>query len=154
MPRISIRYAESNELTRILYITKLAYKVPYKENTPVTAPHEPVNIRERFLKNEIKIVVAILDNKIVGSVRYELMAENCLYLNKLAVLKTHRNKGIGSALIKEVEKIAANKHYREIRFDCLREKKLPNYYKKLGYIVERIKKHRGYHEVYMSKRVK
>lgn len=44
LPNISIRHAKLNELLRVMLVTKLAYKIPYKENTMVTEPHEPGDI--------------------------------------------------------------------------------------------------------------
>jgi len=40
MLNISIRHAKLDELSRVKYITKLAYKIPKKDNTLVTRPHE------------------------------------------------------------------------------------------------------------------
>ncbi len=36
MPHISIRRAKASELSRIKYITKLAYKIPYKDGSLIT----------------------------------------------------------------------------------------------------------------------
>jgi len=72
----------------------------------------------------------------------------------LAVLKTYRNKNIGSALIKEVEKVAERKGCAKILLDCAREKKLHCYYQKFGYRIDIIKKHLDHHDVSMSKRIK
>ncbi|HAL50238.1 MAG: GCN5-related N-acetyltransferase [Candidatus Uhrbacteria bacterium GW2011_GWD2_41_121] len=154
MLNLSIRHAKLNELPRVKYITKLSYKIPYKTNTLVTKSHEPKNIQESFLNKEFFIIVAILENKIVGAVRYKLNEKNELYFYKLAVLKTHRSRGIGSKLVNEIEKVAEKKGCAKVLLDCAREKKLPDYYKKLGYEINLVKKHLDHHDVYMSKRIK
>ena len=48
MPDISIKHAKLNELSHVKYITKLAYKIPYKNNTLITKSHEPKNIKDNF----------------------------------------------------------------------------------------------------------
>ena len=154
MSHISIRHAKSNELLRIKYITKLAYKIPYKENTLITKSHEPNNIKSSFFKKEFFVIVAIFNDKIVGAVRYKLLGENSLYFYKLAVLKTHRNKGVGALLINQIEAVAKKKGITEIELDCAQEKNLPEYYKKFGYKINKVKQHQDHHDVYMSKRIK
>jgi len=106
MLNISIRYAKLNELSRVKYITKLAYKIPHKDNILVTRLHEPKNIQDSFLKKEFYVLVTVCCNKIVGAIRFKLNEKNQLYFYKLAVLKMHRKKGISSTLVKEIEKIA------------------------------------------------
>ncbi len=154
MFKISIRPIKLIELPRVLYITKLAYKVPFKKNTLITKSHEPKNIRESFLNKEFFVIAAIIKNKIIGSIRYKFVKNNNLYCYKLAVLKTFRNKGVGSSLINKLEKIAKIKKCRKILLDCAQEKKLPDYYKELGFKIDKVEKHLDHHDVYMSKSVK
>lgn len=153
MPDILIRQAKPNELPRIIYITKLAYKIPYKDGALTTKAHEPKNIKEVFAKKEFFALVAEYNNKIIGAVRYKFVEKNNIYLHRLAVLKTFRNKSVGSSLVREVEKTAKKKKAKKILLDCVREKKLPDYYEKLGYKTDEIKKHHDHHDVYMSKKI-
>ena len=83
MSDISIRHAKLNELLRIKYITKLAYKIPYRENTFITKSYESDNIKSSFLEKEFCIIVAVFNNKIVGAIRYKLFEKNSLYFYKL-----------------------------------------------------------------------
>lgn len=153
MYSISFRHAQVNELTRVKYITKLAYKIPYKKNSLITRSHEPNNLKDIFLSKKLFIIVAIVDKKIVGAVRYKILEKNSLYIYKLAVLKTYRNKRIGESLIKQVEATAEKKGFTKILLDCAQEKKLPEYYKKLGYKIDKVKKHQDHYDVYMSKKI-
>ena len=153
MIKFSIRHAKLNELLRIKYITKLAYKIPYKEDTLITKSYEPDNIKSSFSKKEVFIIVAIFNDRIVGAVRYKFFEKNSLYFYKLAVLKTHRNKSIGTSLIKQVEVIAKKKGIAKIKLDCAQEKKIPEYYKKFGYKIDKVKQHQNHHDVYMSKKI-
>ncbi len=154
MYSISFRHAKLNDLTRVKYITKLAYKISYKENSFITRSHEPNNLKDVFLSKKLFIIVATVDKKIVGAVRYKILEKNSLYIYKLAVLKTYRNKRIGESLIKQVEAVAKKKGFTKILLDCAQEKKLPEYYKKLGYKIDMVKKHQDHHDVYMSKKIK
>ncbi len=154
MINISIRYAKLNELSRITFITKFAYKIPYKANSLITKSCEPKNIKDKFLNKEFFVVVAVFNNKIVGAVRYKIIEKNNLYFYKLAVLKIYRNKNIGSSLISKIDIIAKKKNCVKISLDCAQEKKLHGYYKKFGYKIDKIKKHLDHHDVYMSKQIK
>ena len=111
-------------------------------------------LKVAFLKKEFFIIVAVLNNKVIGAIRYKFLEKNSLYFYKLAVLKTHRNKGIGTSLIKQVEVIAKKKGIAKIRLDCAQEKKISEYYKQFGYKIDKVKQHQNHHDVYMSKKIK
>ncbi|MCK5084406.1 MAG: GNAT family N-acetyltransferase [Candidatus Pacebacteria bacterium] len=76
-----------------------------------------------------------------------------MYFYKLAVLKTNRNKGVGKLLINQVEAVAKRKGIVKILLECMQEKELPEYYKKFGYRIDKVKRHQGHHDVYMSKKI-
>jgi predicted N-acetyltransferase YhbS len=126
---------------------------PIKEKTLVTEAHEPADIKERFFRKQFFIIVASHEDKIIGAVRYKFLPKNFLYLYKLAVLKTYRKGGVGAALVRETEKAARKKKCKKILLDCAREKKLPAYYKKFGFRIDKVKKHLDHYDVYMSKRI-
>lgn len=152
MPQILIRYATLKELPRVIQVTKQGYKIPHKKNTLITKSHEPEDIKERFLSKKFFVVVAIADNKIVGAVRYKIMEEN-LYLYQLAVLKKYRNKGIGSMLVNKIKNIAKRRKYKKILLDHALEKRLTDFYNRMGFKIYKIKKHQDHHDVYMSQRI-
>lgn len=149
-----LRHAKPDELARVIFITKLAYKIPYKENTLVTKSHEPKDVKEQFSRKKFFIIVASHNDKIVGAVRYKIDKSKNLYFYKLAVLKTHRRVGIGSMLIRELEKVAIKKNCAKILLDCAQEKKLDDFYKKFGFKIDKIEPHLDHHDVYMSKKIK
>ena len=120
----------------------------------MTRSHESKDLIEQFLKKEFFALVAIVNDKIIGAVRYKFDNNNNLYFYKLAVLKTHRKNNVGASLIGELKKIAAKKNCAKIHLDCAQEKKLDIYYKKFGFKIDKIKPHLDHHDVYMSKRVK
>ena len=153
MSKVSVRRAKLNEYSRIKFITKLAYKIPYKKDTLVTKPHESKDEECQFKKKKVHILVATAGNKIVGAIRYKLSKPNNLYFFKLAVLKTYRNAGIGSLLISELEKIAKKKGVQKMSLDCAKEKKLDRYYIKFGFKIEKVEDKNRHRLVHMSKKV-
>jgi GNAT superfamily N-acetyltransferase len=153
MIKIAIRQFKIRELARVRYITKLAYKIPYKEETLVTKPHEPKDEESKIKNKEEFIVVALVGDKIVGAVRYNFNKFNNLYFFKLAVLKSYRKRGVGFLLILEMEKIAKKKGCKKVLLDCAQEKRLDEYYKKFGFIIDKVEEKINHHAVYMSKNV-
>lgn len=154
MREIEIRPVKLNEITRVRYITKLAYKVPYKGDSFANKPHESEETEAKFLKKELFIFVATVNEEIVGAIRCEIRSGDQLYFHKLAVLKTYRKIGIGKMLVEAVEELARENKCVKILLDCVREKKLDEYYFKMGYEIDGTKEHLGYHEVCMSKELK
>lgn len=149
--KILIREAKSNELNRISYVTKIAYKSPFVKNGVVTKAHESKDLKDDFLNKKVGIRVAVFSGKIVGVQKYKELDNKKLYIFQLAVLKTYRGRGIGTQLLKEIEKVAKEKKIKIITLDCMKEKHLPAYYETLGYKIDEIKKQKDYHMVYMSK---
>lgn len=153
MPKTAIKSAGVNDLARVIAITKSAYKAPYKKGGLITVSFESSDIKEKFLKKDFFVLTAIIDDKIVGAVRYKFDQDGNLYLYKLAVLKTYRRLGIGSLLINKLEKIARKKGCKKILLDCAKEKGLVEFYEKFGFQVDKVKKHQDHHDVFMSKAV-
>ena len=78
---------------------------------------------EKLLKNESHIfLVAIENNKLIGSVMGVICGElygDCkpfLVLENMIVDKNYRNRGVGKALVSELEKIAANRNCSQVIF--------------------------------------
>ena len=151
MQQIEIRPVKLNEISKVQYITELAYQIPYKESGILTKPHEPKDIEEKIKRNDISIFVAVLDGEIVGAVRCEIQGSGSLYFSHLAVSEDYRNQGIGARLVNAIEEFGKTKKLKSVIFDCLKEKKLDEYYEKLGYRIDNMKEDKGYHKVYMSK---
>lgn len=150
---IKIREALFKELKRISYVTKIAYKTPFAKNGVVTLPHFSNDLENEFLNKKVGILVALHSNKIIGVQKYKKISEKDLYIYQLAVLKGYRGLGVGSRLIKESEKIAHSNKMKKVLLDCMKEKKLPDYYISLGYKIDKIKKIKDHHMVYMSKEI-
>ena len=149
--KIIIRECRTDELRQITDVTQEAYSVPKNETGIVTSSDKFTKLLESFQQNKIKILVAILNKKIIGAIRYNFPDYDILYFSKLAVRKEHRNRGVGAQLVQRIESIAKEKRCKKILLDCALEKGLVPYYEKLGYKVDEIKKHQDHHDVDMSK---
>lgn len=150
---IHIRKAELNDLQEIAEVTKEAYSVPKNKTGLVTNADNFSKLLEDFQQRKIEILIAILDKKIIGAIRYKFPDSDNAYFCKLAVRKEYRNQGIATQLIQHVELIAKEKNCKKILLDCALEKGLVPYYEKLGYKVDKIKKHHDHHDVDMSKKL-
>jgi len=109
---------------------------------------QKIELKKSIIKDikrrEIKI--AIKENKPVGfiwfkfsdktpfGVNYGKWDEKYCWINWTYVTKKFRNKGIGSALYKEIEKICKEKGIKTIMFDIFKVNKLSQkVHKKLGF---------------------
>lgn len=146
-----IRKAYVDDLSHIMRITKISYEHSYKMGTPMSTVKEVDDIEEQFLQEKFFALVAEVDEKIVGAVRYKFLEGNKLYFYRLAVLKEYRQKGCAALLIEGIEKIARERKCKKTLLDCMQEKKLVPYYEKFGFVVDKIKKHQDHYDVFMSK---
>ena len=153
MNRIIIRKAKFSELSRITAITKWAYRALNKNATLITKPHEPKELNEQFQKKEFFVLVCLVNGKIIGAIRYFFDENNNLYFFKLAVLKTYRDLGAGTLLIKAVEGAAIKKGSKKIFLDCAKEKGLEDYYKRFGFKIYKTEKKHNHTAIYMSKNI-
>jgi len=151
---ITITNATPKDIARVSYVTKIAYQSPYKTGGRTTRPalHSGLTgLIEDVQKKHIFILVAIDNKKIIASIRYRQYDTQSVYLHQLAVLKTYRKRGIGTALIYAVENEAKKKGCTRVILDCMQEKELPAYYESLGYHIDRIEEKINHHAVWMSK---
>ncbi|MGI9380233.1 MAG: AAC(3)-I family aminoglycoside N-acetyltransferase [Methyloligellaceae bacterium] len=71
-------------------------------------------LRDFLSRDHIVVLAAIAANKVIGGlVAYELMKfereRSEFYIYDLAVAEPHRRKGVGTALIRELQEIASNR---------------------------------------------
>ncbi|HIP56476.1 MAG TPA: ribosomal-protein-alanine N-acetyltransferase [Ignisphaera aggregans] len=131
LPNLVIRECLSEELQKVAEIEKLCFKDPY-----------PIHLLAmlRALYPEL-FLVAIVDNNIVGYVSAIVRREQVGHIVSICVHPMYRRRGIGTMLMKEVER-----RLREMFSICtfrleVRVSNTPaiSMYQKLGYrIVERL----------------
>ncbi|MFH1777225.1 MAG: GNAT family N-acetyltransferase [Candidatus Omnitrophota bacterium] len=120
----------------ILKLQKLAYQIEAERYNDYNIPplkQTIAEIREQFKTNIF--LKAVSEGQIIGTVRAHEENGTC-YVSKLAVFPDKQNQGIGTALIKEIEK-----RFTPKRFELFVGSKSDNnihLYQKLGYNIYKI----------------
>lgn len=146
--------AKIEDAEPILKLQKLAYlseaEIIGDYNIPPLIQTLEETIEEFMQKSVLK---AIVENRIVGSVRAYLENETC-FIGKLIVHPDHQNKGIGTKLMNEIE--AHFKYAKRFElFTSSKSQKNIYLYKKLGYnIFKEEKINDKLTLVYLEKKVK
>lgn len=128
---IHIQNATISDAVQILALQKIAYQSEAELYQDWTIPPltQTLSQLEQEFENHL-ILMAILNEKIVGSVR-AYIHQNILYIGRLMVHPQFQKQGIGSQLLTAIEKQSKCQHYELFTghksIDNLR------LYKKLGY---------------------
>lgn len=79
-------------------------------------------LKEDLVKNfeNLSILIALVDNKIVGYLAYRIKENHTkkLDVDQLVVLEQYRGKGLGKKLMDEVKNIALNNNCDRIELNC------------------------------------
>lgn len=102
---MQIRNAKIEDLKRVSYITKLSWKKPYKKDGAINNFNECSDLADRIRKKELFILVAILDSKIVGAVRYEFLNKKEIYFSKMGYEELKKVKYLNHHEISMVKKL-------------------------------------------------
>jgi ribosomal protein S18 acetylase RimI-like enzyme len=133
--------SEIDDAEDLLEIQKLAYQIEATRYNyyNFTSLNQTVEELKSLYKDHI-ILKVVLDGKIIGSVRAYEKNGTC-YIGMLFVHPHYHNQGIGTALMKEIEK-----QFKAIRYELFVGAKSDNIihlYKKLGYDIYRKDKYKG-----------
>jgi len=116
----------------VLYSRIYSYKIPNKRynNYDIPPLRQTIDeIKEQF-KSHI-FLKAVSEGKIIGTVRaYE--KDGTCYVGRLAVHPDMQNQGVGTALMREIEKLYSPKRY-ELFVGSKSDKNI-HLYQKLGYL--------------------
>jgi ribosomal protein S18 acetylase RimI-like enzyme len=129
---MEISKAEISDAEMILGIQQLAYISEAKHYNDFKIP--PLTQTLKSLQSEFTTHVflkAIVDSMVVGSVR-GIEKNGICYLGRLMVLPRFQGKGIGAALLLEIEKYYSNVKRFEL-FTGSSSVENIHFYKKLGY---------------------
>ena len=128
-----IKKAEFSDLEEILLLQKLAYKSEAELYDDFHIPplvQTPKEVEEEF---ENHVFLKVVENeKIIGSVRAVLIDPKTCYIGKLIVQPEFQNQGIGTRLMREIERIFNDCEKFELITGHKSEKNL-KLYQKLGY---------------------
>ncbi|HOM02952.1 MAG TPA: GNAT family N-acetyltransferase [Acetivibrio sp.] len=146
-----ITEALMEDLPDILNLQKKAFeRVAMEEDnfniSPMTQTLE--NITEEYEKR--LFLKYILDGKIIGSVRAHLDSDSVCHIGRLIVHPDFQNRGIGKALMKEIENRFNDCSRYEI-FTGYNSKNSIALYKKLGYVETSVKDVDGVCMVFLKK---
>ena len=128
-----IEKSDISDAENILKIQKSAYQIEAKRynNYEITPLKQTLEELKNQYKNHI-ILKAISDNEIIGTVRAYEESGTC-YVGRLAVHPDMQNQGLGTALMREIEKLYNPKRY-ELFVGSKSDNNL-HLYQKLGYNV-------------------
>lgn len=129
---VTFGLAKASQLTQIraLYIKSMAY---IGDRLGTGQPAHAFSNLDEFLENR-NLYILQEDGEIVGAAAISEV-KNGLYLDYLAILKDHQNRGFGSRILKELELIAESRelpylrlHTPEVMHELLR------YYPARGFV--------------------
>ncbi|HML04187.1 MAG TPA: GNAT family N-acetyltransferase [Methanobacterium sp.] len=135
-----IKRAKIEDIDEILSIQKLSYKSEaelYNEYSIPPLVQTKEEIKEEF-KNHV-FLIAIVQNKIIGSVRAHIINSKTCYVGRLIVHPDFQNKGIGTGLMDEIEEIFKECERFEL-FTGHNSKKNIYIYEKRGYKIFKTEK--------------
>lgn len=128
-----IKKAEFSDLEKILLLQKLAYKSEAELYEDFSIPPLVQTLKEVEEEFENHVFLKVVENeKIIGSVRAVLIDPKTCYIGKLIVHPEFQNRGIGTELIREIERIFKDCEKFEL-ITGHKSKKNLKLYKKLGY---------------------
>jgi len=130
MIKMKIRNYQPTDKKNVISLWEEVFKPDKIHNDPKTS------IEQKTKQNDKLFFVAVEDNKIVGTIISGYDGHRG-WLYSLAVSPKHRNKGIGTSLVKkaieELKKLGCLKVNLQINND---NKTVVDFYKKTGFIIE------------------
>ncbi len=100
--------------------------------------------KQLLTENKLPILVVEERDKMVGYVMLEGINFGVGYLGWIGILKEYQGKGLGSMLMKEMEKWCRNNEIHKIELET-QEPELQHFYEKHGYKLEGIRKNSWQH---------
>jgi len=132
---MKILQATIADAEEILKLQKLAYQIEAERYNDYSIP--PLKQTNDEIKEQFKTHIflkADSEGAIIGTVRAHEENETC-YIGRLAVRPNMQNQGIGTILMKEIEKCFTTKHFE--LFVGSKSGKNIHLYQKLGYSIFR-----------------
>lgn len=152
MEKVSIKQIENKDLEVVLSLQKIVFMEVAKQINKYDIP--PLLQTMQDIQNDFEICTILKyisdSNQIIGSIRGCLDNENICHVGKLIVHPDFQNRGIGKALMCEIEKYFPTCY----KFSLFTGEETPNtlcLYSKIGYRVVCKKKKDGMNFIYMEK---
>lgn len=130
---MKILKADYADLKEILELQYIAYQSEAALLNNYEIPPLKQSLSDVQREYSIGITLKVVDDEgvIIGSLR-AYKKNDTLYIGKLIVNPVHQKKGIGTALLHEIEKVQPSKRYELFTSD--KSQKNIQLYEKLGYI--------------------
>ena len=106
------------EIHRILMESFQPYKGEYTEQAYEATVVSPKEIEKRMNDPEIEVLVAEYCDQIVGTVTINPQGEDDLYVRAMAVKPNTQSKGIGRAILEQIQSRAQVKGCKTISLEC------------------------------------
>ncbi|MDR1444218.1 MAG: GNAT family N-acetyltransferase [Treponema sp.] len=88
-------------------------------------------LRKKIENKEVYVVQEY--NYLIGWLRYNLFWDNVPFMNKIYILETHRNRGVGKRLVKYWEGSMKRKGYKHVLTSTQSDEGAQHFYRKIGY---------------------
>ena len=145
MTKVTTRHANQNDVTintieRIVELVNDVYNDAENGMWKINDGRVNNQIARKLLE-EKKLILAEIDDKIVGSLLYNPMKNETCEFGMLVADRLYRSKGIGSALVTTIETWALNNGFNTMRLELLTPRTwdhpskefLKDWYTRLGY---------------------
>jgi ribosomal protein S18 acetylase RimI-like enzyme len=149
-----IRKAGLQDATAIKLILHRSFK-KYIEKTGVTGTIEALeesisDIEHDILANEV--FIAFMDDIPVGTIRVEILPQNCAYISRFGVHPDYHNIGIGKSLMNLVDKLLISKGIKKVTlYTASKYKELVRFYYGRDFYIHSTSTEKGYIRALMVK---
>lgn len=93
----------------VLYEAFEPYRPQYTAEALNATVVIPEKLEKRIADPDSIVLIAVFENEIAGTVSLLKAEENNIYIASMAVKPEYHGKGVGSMLLKEIDKIASEK---------------------------------------------
>lgn len=95
---------------------------------------EPKDVAEFFSKPEADAFVAVYDEQVIGTVWLDRIQPDTIEIGNLAVVKEHRQQGVGAALLARAIEFATSEGVRHLELDvAIGNRRAQRLYERLGF---------------------
>lgn len=92
---------------------------------------DTATLKRKVLSKEV--IIAKLDNKIIGWLRFGLFWDSIPFMNMLFIKEEYRSKGIGKKIVQCWEKEMKKKRHKFVMTSSLSNEEAQHFYRKFGY---------------------
>jgi ribosomal protein S18 acetylase RimI-like enzyme len=138
MNTVRIRNARYDDIQKILTLLVDTFRQYRRYYTEEAFAHAILlssdEIRKRLADPKKLVIVAVIKNRIIGTITASFQDDKQVHLQSMGVLPDFQGFGIGHLLLEKIERITREKKYKRIYFECFEPlKKSIELYEKCGY---------------------